>query len=426
MNTQRKEQIARTMAQTYEKRKAQKCRVFTCKIQSNRLTDLQRQQLKMIFVEGKWLYNAILNFGKNNNISDYDTKSLTIVHRDKDGNDIVSEYKFLPQSVRQTILAKVKDSLRVLAVRKNKGYKVGVLKFKGKLESLTFKQFGVTHKIMELNRLKLQGVKGILKLNGMDQFYGQNLDIADCKLLNKPDGYYVAFTTYTDNDKLETRPDNGRTIGIDFGCKTSFTTSEGEKINASVEETGRIRRLQRKLARQKKGSNNRYRTKKLLAIEYQKLDNRKADLANKIVAHFNEYGTIVIQDEMLTSWHRGKTSKTVQHSVLGTVKAKLIANPKVIVLPRKMPTTKLCRNCGQKNMDITPKDRIFTCACGIREDRDVHAARNMVWMYENNYQLGVGHAEITPVERTTVDDRTHVPKKRPSKKQEAAIPLGWQ
>ena len=52
--------IAETQRATYEKRRKQVCRVFQIKIQDNKLSRYQREQLKMLFVEGKWCYNAIV------------------------------------------------------------------------------------------------------------------------------------------------------------------------------------------------------------------------------------------------------------------------------------------------------------------------------------------------------------------------------
>ena len=127
----------------------------------------------------------------------------------------------------------------------------------------------------------------------------------------------------------------------------------------------------------------------------QKISNRKTDLSNKAIAHFLENKTVVIQDEMLSLWHKGHFGKTVQHSILGRVKAKLIDNKQVVVLSRSVPTTKLCRDCGTINT-IKLSDKTFSCSCGTKEDRDVHAARNMVWCYEN--QVSVGRTKFKRVE----------------------------
>lgn len=75
------------------------------------------------------------------------------------------------------------------------------------------------------------------------------------------------------------------------------TTSEGEKLDATIGESDRLKRLQRKLSRQVKGSNNRRKTIKLIQREYQKLSNKKRDQANKIVHKLKQYSCIVMQDE---------------------------------------------------------------------------------------------------------------------------------
>lgn len=347
----------------------------------------------MLFIEGKWCYNAIL---ASDSISDYDTKPKSVIHRDKDGNDIESEYRYLPQSIRQTIKKQIQDSLRVLATRKKRGFKVGSLKFISNLKSISFKQYGVTHKILSINQIKLQGIKGCLKVNGLDQIYGNpDIEIANWKLLALPDGYYVNITTYIDKDKVEKKKKNGKTLGIDFGCRTSFTTSEDEQLSFKVQESERLKHLQRRLSRQKKGSKRYERTRHLIKVEYQRIANKKKDLANKTVAHFVLYDKVVFQDEMLPLWHKGHFGKTVQHSILGRVKAMLIKKENTIILSRSLPTTKFCPCCGKIN-PVKLKDEIYSCSCGVREDRDYHAAKNMIWFYENN--VGVGRSKFKRVE----------------------------
>ena len=74
----------------------------------------------------------------------------------------------------------------------------------------------------------------------------------------------------------------------------------------------------------------------------------------------------------------------MQHSVLGLVKAKLIKHERVTVLPASAPTTKYCPVCGKLRQDITLADRVYECSCGYSEDRDIHAARNMILLSKTN------------------------------------------
>ena len=49
-------------------------------------------------------------------------------------------------------------------------------------------------------------------------------------------------------------------------------------------------------------------------------------------------------------------------------------------------------------MDLKLSDRIFVCpVCGHTEDRDVHAAKNMLWFYSKRETLLTGHKEYDRV-----------------------------
>ena len=97
-----------------------------------------------------------------------------------------------------------------------------------------------------------------------------------------------------------------------------------------------------------------------------------------------EHEHIYMQDENISGWHKGLFGRTVQHSVLGLVKAKLIKHERVTVLSSREPTTKYCPSCGKLKKDITLADRVYECSCGYREDRDIHAARNMILLSRKN------------------------------------------
>lgn len=201
-------------------------------------------------------------------------------------------------------------------------------------------------------------------------------EFANANLLKKPDGYYLKVTCYIDKDSLPKATTNGKEIGLDFGIKTNITTSEGEKLDVSVEESERLKMLQKKLQHQRKGSNRRYKTIKAIRRQYQKLTNRKTDKANKIVHMLKQYDCVVIQDEQLSEWHKQRgMSKVVQHSCMGMVKSKLKQLDNVIVLDKYIPTTKWCPNCHKIN-ELSLNDRMYKCQCGYEQDRDIHAAQN--------------------------------------------------
>src|SRR5574344_1654910 len=64
---------------------------YTFKIQENSLNNQQKEFLKMIFIEQKWLKNYILNWceqDKENKLTKFNTKIIKITHKDKDMNDV--------------------------------------------------------------------------------------------------------------------------------------------------------------------------------------------------------------------------------------------------------------------------------------------------------------------------------------------------
>ena len=403
------ENIRKAMRETCFKRTKQTCRVFKVKIDESRLSNKQAEQLKMIFVEAKWLYNNILNYSENNDIKDFNYKIKQVAILNKDKEEEIREIKYLGSQMKQSVISSMLSSIKTLATRKKRGYKVGKLKFISNYRSINLKQYEHTYKILSTHLMRIQGISGKIRVNGLEQFIDiPNIEFANAKILNTPKGYYISITTYIDTDSLPIKHFIGKEIGLDMGISTMLTLSNGEKIDVTVEETERLKRLQRKIHKQKKGSNNRRKTCLLIKKEYEKLSNRKNDAANKIVAYILSYENIYMQDEQLIGWKKLFGKKT-QHSCLGRIKGKLVHHPRVNVLDRMAPTSKYCANCGNKNKDLTLADRIYVCPiCGFQEDRDVHAAKNMIAMtkmIQNN--IPRGPRKLTPVE-TIASDSTDI------------------
>ena len=121
------------------------------------------------------------------------------------------------------------------------------------------KQYGTTYKFKSQNKIKVAGIHGDIRVKGSAQLKSVN-EYANANLIHRPDGYYLKVTCYIDKDKIQKQERNGKEIGLDFGIHTNITTSEGEKLDVSIEESERLKKLQAKLENQKKGSNRRYKT----------------------------------------------------------------------------------------------------------------------------------------------------------------------
>jgi putative transposase len=374
--------IKKTMKETMNRRSSQSCFVYKVKIDESRLSKKQKEQLKMLFVEAKWFYNDILNYSKENNISTYDTKSKIVNVLNKNKEIETRELKIIGSQMKQAILSGIESAIKTLSTLKKKGHKVGRLKYLSDYKSINLKQYGTTYQILNDKYMKVQNISGKIKVNGLEQFINDpDIEFANAKILNTPTGYYIAITCFKFKEKIIKKEYIGSEIGIDMGIKDAIVLSNGEKFKAFIGETERLKHLQRKLFKCKKGSNNRKKIIRLIQKEYQKIFNRKNDVANKIVAYILSYEHVYMQDESLAAWKKFNFGKQIQHSILGRVKAKLINHPRVEVLDKFAPTTKYCPNCGNINKDITLKDRTYICPiCSYQEDRDIHSAQNMITM----------------------------------------------
>lgn len=225
----------------------------------------------------------------------------------------------------QGVVDEMKSNLKtIIRLTKSKKQKYGELKFVSEIKSLNLAQYGLTYKFKSSKRMKIQGVSGYITISGAKQFFGNDdIELASAKILNTPKGYYIAISTFTYFDKLPIKKFNHKNIGLDIGCETSITYSDGSKKSVQIEESERMKRLQRKFAKQVKGSNNRNRTRKLIQVEYQKLKNKKQDISNKILSELKYYDNVIIQDEQLSKWMKSGHGKKVQHSCLGRIKSKL-------------------------------------------------------------------------------------------------------
>lgn len=96
-----------------------------------------------------------------------------------------------------------------------------------------------------------------------------------------------------------------------------------------------------------------------------------------MIAELKHYNCVVFQDEQLAKWKEDGHGRKIRHGILGRVKAKLKLMNNSIMLASTIPTTKICMHCG-KTYNVPLSQRTFKCSCGCTEDRDVHAAQNML------------------------------------------------
>ena len=384
------EQFERQRARQ-EARHLKACKTVSVKIQENKLNSNQREYLTRIFLEAKWDYNSRVAFGNSNPEAKpwkADTKSTTVIHFDKDGNEVTETFKFLTASMRQEANKKLLTAAKAIKTSKDRGWikcSHG-FKFKTEVNSVSLRQFNIDYKIKS-NSIKLPKCGTPFKVRGLEQLVGlEELEFANARLIRKPSGYYIQIIVYC---KKEERQKNYKTLGVDFGCSRTFSlyeleTGKVQQLDFWLGESERLKRLQRKLNRRiNKGysndTNKGWRLRIALRKEYERLARKKDNVAKQLVSMLKKYELVCYQDEQIKTWTR-RHGKVVQHSILGRVKTLLEGQDNTFKLSKWLPTSKFCFDCFSKHDDLQLWDREFACPnCGCISDRDLHAAKNMIY-----------------------------------------------
>ena len=376
MYEERNRKIRENGKATRERHAQMDCRVFSVKIQENRLSKTKLEKIIRCFLEGKWLYNAVL---ATDSLSLEDTSHVQVKV-----NGSFEERKICTLSIqmRQAVVESVKTHVSNLSKAKKKGLRVGKLQFKKECTEINLKQFNHTYKIKGRNKIHIQNI-GVVVVSGLEQINLDEVEIANAKLLQKPSGFYINITTYS--KKQAQSSTEKEILGLDMGIKNQLTFSNGVKVNFYLEESEQLKGLMRKLSRQHKGSNQYKQTLTRIKRIYEHQRNKKSDVVNKLNSVLKKNYIICSQDELLNSWRQRKSKrkfsfgKQVQHGILGRVKRELKKNQSNVMLDSSVPTTQTCPECGCLTKHSLDK-RIYHCNhCGYENlDRDIHSANMMI------------------------------------------------
>lgn len=377
MSEEKNLKIKDTLRATKERRSKMDCRVFSVKVQENRLSRAKEEKLNRCFLEAKWLYNTVLSSTGGFPRSGIKTVLIKVNNTFEE-----REIKFLSAQMKQDVVDSVKQDVFNLSKAKKKGLKVGRIRYKKECNEINLKQFGKTYKIKSHNKISVQNI-GVLVVNGLEQINLDEVEFANAKLIKKPSGFYIHLTIYT---KKQPQPETSlEVLGIDMGVKDQLTFSNGVKVNFYLEESEQLKGLTRKLNRQVKGSNQYKQTLNRIKRIFEHQSNKKNDVANKLNSVLKGNYVVCFQDEMLNSWKRKKSKqkfsfgKQVQHGILGRVKDKLKKSPSNNLLESSVPTTQTCPVCGCLTKHSLDKRKYHCNHCGFENpDRDIHSANMMV------------------------------------------------
>ena len=233
----------------------------------------------------------------------------------------------------------------------------------------------------KLKEVKIRGYRNLESLPGRII----NTTISECSSSK----YYVNVLVEVSHIVPKIIPK--RIVGIDLGIKDVVITSDGEKIkNERIIEKyeKRIKRKQRELARREKGSSNYYKTKKRIAILFQKLKNARKYFIHQITKKLVLENDIIVSEtlkvkEMLEEKRFSKFLSDASLSKICSILKQKASyyGKRYIQIDSYYPSSQKCSRCGYKNEKVKNLSvRNWVCPeCGSYHDRDINASQNILF-----------------------------------------------
>jgi putative transposase len=199
------------------------------------------------------------------------------------------------------------------------------------------------------------------------------------------------------------------TIGVDLGIKDFAVTSEGEVIENPKylkNNIERLKALQRRASKKQKGSNNRKKANKRVALLHEKIKNQRQDFLHKVSTKLiRENQTIALEtlgiSNMIKNHNLAQAISDVSWSEFNRMieyKAEWYG-VNVLRIGRFTPSSKSCE-CGVINKDLKLSDRVWKCkSCKSVNERDRLAARNIkkfaLYKEKSGQELSVEPVEMS-------------------------------
>jgi putative transposase len=173
-----------------------------------------------------------------------------------------------------------------------------------------------------------------------------------------------------------------KAVGIDMGIKSFAYDSNGYCTPNPLSLKKMLKplaRVQRKVSRRKKGSNNRLKAIRHLQKIHEKIASRRNDFQHKLSAQYAKNNVVIVEKLEMTNMAKNhRLSRSIMDSSWGAFLQKLECKCKMLVKVPARNTSINCCRCGNK----VPKSlavRIHKCdKCGLVMDRDYNASINIL------------------------------------------------
>jgi putative transposase len=312
------------------------------------------------------------------------------------------EYAALHSHVLQDVLARLDKTYQAFFRRLQRGEKPGFPRFQGRerWHSFTYKEYGngaqLDNGSLVLSKIGRIAVRWSRPVQGT---------IKTVTISREADGWYVSFSCA--EVPTEPLPLTGRETGIDVGVKVFLITADGQPVENPRHYRKAERALQKaqqRVSRRKKGSHRRRKAVQVLAKQHQHVRRQRDDFHHKtalaLVCAYDSIYVEAIQPANLSRRpapkpdgnggyvHNGASqkaglNKSIQDAgwrqFLCILAFKAACAGKRVEAVNPAYTSQDCSGCGER-IQISLSVRTHVCTnCGLILDRDLNAARNILW-----------------------------------------------
>jgi putative transposase len=324
---------------------------------------------------------ALYNVALNERIMVYEMRKKSVSKFD--------QYNQLPELKKQfPWFAEVySDTIQEVLDRLDKTYQnffrgFGFPKFakKGEYKSFTFKRnITVAPEFIKLPKI------GKVKYFNSREIIGTP---KTATIIKESSNWFISITSEYETNVDDIVVDNSNAVGIDVGISVWATLSDGTTIETPLfleNNLNKLKLLNKKISRQKRGSNERVKTIAKLQKLHKKIANSRKDFLHKqstIIA--NKYSACYVEDLKLQKMNTANSTLTRKMSDSGFGMFKILLQYKFkergkhLGLVNPAYTSQTCNACGTVDKKSRLSQSEFVCAtCGFIDNADANASKNI-------------------------------------------------
>ena len=350
-----------------------------------RLLPRQRQHraLETILESQRLLYNAALEerigaYRRGVVLSYFDQSKGLTVWRQGDPTG-----RSLPVSLQRATLKRLDAAYKAFFRRVKAGEKPGFPRFKGRgwFDTFGFTDFnGIT---LKGGKLRFAGVPGPLRVH-LHRPIPEGATLRNCTFRREGSCWTVCMAVEVPGAAPRVVQ---RAVGIDLGLANFVALSDGElipRLAAARKAERKLRVAQRSLARKQRASNGRNKARAAVGRLHAAIRRQRANHLHQASTHLvRNYDLIAIENLNVRGLASSGLAKAVRDASWGKFISMLRykaerAGVRLVEVDCR-DTSQVCSSCGT-SVPKERRDRCHEChRCGLSLDRDVNAARNILF-----------------------------------------------